>query len=198
MNYERFNIWSTTLYTLIQSLHVAKSIHFGDKTRLDENCRETAAWVATECSFNSLTLSREPGRRRLVFRRDPTKHFDESCSNVIRMLMQDLVVIFDQLMDECLAARHEKAGDYAISKIEKLSKHVDPKFQWSTQHCLECIAVRNVLTHGQGSWNQRSIAIVSKFIAEPPKNGDTLTIGFGMLFRYRKAIRTFVNQAKPA
>ena len=59
---------------------------------------------------------------------------------------------------------------------------------------MELIAARNVLTHAAGVWNAKSVAIVRPFVVPVPNVGDKLTIGIPMLFRYRKAIRTFLNE----
>jgi hypothetical protein len=114
------------------------------------------------------------------------------------MLVQDLVVIFDSMMDDVLRARGEHAGTFPQSKIEKLATHLDQTFGWAEQGCFELIAARNVLTHAGGRWNARAIAIVEPFVQPSPVVGERLTIGFPMLFRYRKAMRTFLNEVKPA
>jgi hypothetical protein len=110
------------------------------------------------------------------------------------MLVQDLVVIFDAMMDEVLSARNETAGKFPQSKVEKLSTHLDQRYAWAKHGCLELIAVRNVLTHAGGRWNARTIHIVESFVAPVPTPGERLIIGFPMLFRYRKAMRTFLNE----
>ena len=112
------------------------------------------------------------------------------------MLIQDLVVILDGMMDDALLAKGERAGVFPQSKIEKLSKRLQPQHDWARQGCLELVAVRNVLTHAGGRWNDKSIAIVDSFVSPTPKVGDRLTIGFTMLFRFRKAMRTFLNEVK--
>jgi hypothetical protein len=110
------------------------------------------------------------------------------------MLIQDLVVIFDQMMDEALVIRSEQAGKYPQSKIEKLKMALDPKYYWAANGCLELVVARNVLTHSKGRWNKQSIEIIKSFVAPLPKVGDELSIGFTMLFRYRKAMRTMLNK----
>ncbi|MCB1735691.1 MAG: hypothetical protein H6981_01070 [Gammaproteobacteria bacterium] len=121
-------------------------------------------------------------------------HFEDTSRQVIKMLVQDLVVILDEMMNEALSARGETAGNFPQSKVEKLKKGLDQRYHWAANGCFELVAVRNVLTHGQGVWNDKSIKIVRSFIEPLPQAGDELTVGFSMLFRYRKAMRTFLNQ----
>jgi hypothetical protein len=137
-------------------------------------------------------LLNEPFRNTLLrFRRDPNVHFDLIVGQVIQMLVQDLVVIFDSMMDDVLSARIETAGKFPQSKVEKLSTQLDHRYEWAKHGCLELIAARNVLTHAGGRWNARTIHIVHSFVVPVPKSGERLIIGFPM-----KAMRTFLNEVK--
>ena len=102
MNWERVNVWTNTLYALIQALQTAKQIEFGNLPLIDSNVRAAANWITPECSYDSVLLQHAFGNRRINFRRDPNKHFGEIAQSVIKMLVQDLVVILDQMMDEIL------------------------------------------------------------------------------------------------
>ncbi|MGB3489828.1 MAG: hypothetical protein WBA62_17175 [Xanthobacteraceae bacterium] len=196
MDWERVNVWTTTLYALTHSLWIAKAIEFGNMPNLRRSILEAGTWVQPETSYSSMLVSEPFGKSVVKFRRSPNIHFEEIVRQIICMLVQDLVVIFDQMMDDMLTARGETAGAFPQSKVEKLATHLDSKFEWARQGCLELIAARNVLTHASGRWNKKSIAIVP-FVNPAPSVGDELVIGFPMLFRYRKAIRTFLNEAAP-
>ena len=194
MDWERVNVWTNTLYTLIHSLHMARESSFGDLSTFDSRARASSTWITPECSYSSVLLPHPSGGMKIAFRRDPNKHFGEISRQIVKMLIQDLAVILDQMMDEALVERGEVAGNYPQSKIEKLRKALDARYHWAAQGCLELIAVRNVLTHAQGRWNAKSIAIIQGFATPLPAVGEKLEIGFGMLFRYRKAMRTMLNQ----
>lgn len=194
MNWERVNRWTTALYTLIHSLRLAKAIEFGNPSGLKNSILEASNWTPHIASYKSVLLSKPFGNSSVKFRRDPNEHFEEVASQIICMLVQDLVVIFDQMMDELLHARGETAGKFPTSKVQKLAKCLDQRFKWAEQGCIELIVVRNVLTHASGRWNDESIALIFGFITPPPNVGDKLTIGFPMLFHYRKAVRTFLNE----
>jgi hypothetical protein len=194
MDWERVNVWTTSLYTLIHSLHLAKEASFGDLKSLDQRARDTTQWVTPDCSYASVLLAHPNGKDTITFRRDPSTHFPDIARQVIKMLVQDLVVILDEMMDEALVQRGETAGKFPQSKIEKLRKALDQRHQWSANGCLELVAVRNVLTHNKGRWNPQSIEIVRSFITPAPMDGECLIVGFSMLFRYRKAMRTMLNE----
>ncbi len=194
VNWDRLNLWTTTLYTLIQSLQLARAVKFGDLATLQGNVLEAGGWTSSACSYSTTLNSHPFGRSRTTFRRNPNDHFEDITQQIVSMLLQDIVVIFDGLMDEILAAHGETAGDYPQSKVEKLATHLKPEFQWAKSGCIELIAVRNVFTHANGRWNQKSIDVIKAVVSPWPAVGDRLVIGFPMLFRYRKAIRTFINE----
>jgi hypothetical protein len=196
MSWDRVNARTTTLYALIHSLRIARAVEFGNMPSLSQSILEAGSWVKPDASYTSVLASEPFGKSTVKFRRSPNIHFEDIVRQVICMLVQDLVVIFDQMMDDILAVRSETAGAFPQSKVEKLATHLDPKFEWAKQGCLELIAVRNVLTHARGRWNEKSITIVS-FVDPAPNIGDELIIGFPMLFRYRKAMRTFLNEVMP-
>lgn len=196
MDWNRVNVWTNTLYTLIHSLSLAKEQDFGDLTTLHDRIKEAENWLPTGWSYHSTLVEQPMGRDKVTYRRDPNKHFESIVQQIIQMLIQDLVVILDGMMEDILAAHRETAGQYPQSKVEKLATHLDPKYQWAKQGCLELIAARNVLCHAGGRWNEQSIRIVSSFVNPPPAVGDQLRIGFFPLFQFRKAMRTFLNEVK--
>ncbi len=196
MNWDRVNVWTNTLYTLIHSLSLAKEQSFGDLDTLANRIKEAEAWLPTGWSYNSVLAAQPMGQNKVTYRRDPNKHFESIVGQVIQMLIQDLVVILDGMMDDILAARGESAGPFPQSKVEKLATHLDPKFEWARHGCLELIAARNVMCHASGRWNEKSIRIIKGFVEQPPSGGDQLQLGFMPLFQFRKAMRTFLNEVK--
>ena len=196
MDWDRVNIWTNTLYTLIHSLHTSKENAFFNLDRLNIEINNSRSWIQPVKSYNSVLFSNRDNNKPVKFRRNPNDHFEEIVFQIIKMLVQDLTVILDQMMDELLISNGLTAGLFPQSKIEKLQKDINQKYIWSVYGCYELIATRNVLTHNGGCWNKKSIDIVKKFINPPPLNGEKLVIGIPMLFKYRKAIRTFLNEAE--
>lgn len=194
MNWDRVNVWTNTLYTLIHSIYIAKQIDFGNLTQIPNSIVTAGSWTVPPCSYDSILANRPFGKNSPTFRRDPNKHFPEITEQIVKMLIQDLTVILDEMMTEALIAHQLAAGPFPQSKIQKLATRLQPQYDWSRQGCLELVAVRNVLTHANGHWNAKAIAIVSPFLASAPKAGDPLKVGFQMLFQYRKAMRTFLNE----
>lgn len=196
MDWEPINSWTSTLYTIIYALEVARADGFSKKEELHSAILSGANWVEPVCTFASPLMAEKFGNSKVKFRRDPSLHFKANAQNAVKMLLQDLVVIFDEMMTQALVELSFTAGDHPQSKVEKLYTVVDQEFEWSRDACLEMIAVRNVLCHAGGKWNERSIAIIKGFVVPPPRPGERLQIGTPMLFRYRKAVRTFLNEVK--
>ncbi|MGI3128175.1 hypothetical protein [Nitratireductor sp. PBL-C9] len=196
MNWDRVNVWTNTLYTLIHSLSLAKEQSFGELDTLADRIKEAKTWLPTGWSYNSVLAAQPMGQKTVIFRRDPNEHFESIAGQVIQMLIQDLVVILDGMMDDILAARGERGGGFPQSKVEKLATHLDPKFEWAKHGCLELIAARNVMCHASSRWNRKSIEVIRAFVYPPPNDGDQLQLGFEALFQFRKAMRTFLNEVK--
>ena len=195
MNWERVNVWTTTLYMLIQALELARQQEFGDLSEISANIKSAGEWISPGCSYASVLIAEPFGKHGVTFRRNPNTHFKSSCHQFVKMLVQDLTTIIDEMASEALDSLNESAGRFPQSKIERLATHIAPQYRWATNGCLELIAARNVLTHNGGIWNKKSLGIVKPFLGDKsPKEGDVLVVGFSMLFRYRKAMRTFLNE----
>lgn len=194
MDWERVNVWTSTFYTLLHSLTLAKRIDFGNLALLHDYAQETSGWSAVDCSYNSALLAHNGGDYRITFRRDPNNHFRAISAQLTRMLVQDLATILDEMLHEVLTARGEQPANFPQSKLDQLKKHLDPKYPWAYQGCLELLACRNTFVHSGGRWNAQSIAIISPFVIPPPNVGDELILSVTMLFRFRKAMRTFLNE----
>jgi hypothetical protein len=195
MDWDRVNVWTNTFYTLIHSMEIAKNANFAELTAVNGNIISAGQWINPECSFKSCLLDHPFGFKEITFRRDPNKHFLAIAYQIVKMLVQDLTVIMDEMMAESLAAHGCRPLNFPQQKIERLSKFIDKKkFLWACNGCLELVAVRNVLTHANGRWNEQSVNLVKAFVDPPPVAGISLMIGVPMLFRYRKAMRTFLNE----
>ena len=196
LDWERVNVWTNAYYAIVHSLYLSKQIKFGNLYYLDDSFRDAANWAGENCSYSSVLLAHSGGGKKLMFRRDPNKNFKKISTQLIKMLTQDLVVILDDMLTDVLNQHRETAGSFPQSKLEKLSTHLDPQFTWAYYGCLEMVAVRNVLTHNGGLWNKKSIGCIKSFVTPLPKEGERLSIGISMLFYYRKAMRTFINEVK--
>jgi hypothetical protein len=86
-------------------VHLSKQISFGNLATLDKSVLGAADWITPICSYNSVLASFPFKKKTLKFRRDPNVHFEEISTQLVKMLIQDLVVIFDEMMCESIQAR---------------------------------------------------------------------------------------------
>jgi hypothetical protein len=198
MDKSRTVAWTRTLYAIVQALVIARKLNFGRLEDLPAAVKEAATWLSPDCSYNSVLLAHSQRMRDLTFRRDPSNHFEEIGRQLVGMLVQDLVTILDEQMIELLDLAGRPSGGYPRRRILALSKNFPPNRTWAVHGCLELVACRNVLTHAASKWNKQSIDQVKGIVSPLPTVGDQLSIGFAMLFRFRKAIRTFVTEAELA
>jgi hypothetical protein len=193
----RFNGWTHTLYAVVQSLSISKRLNFGNLDEINESINESRGWIKPCCSFTSSLRNAPTKNRRITFRKDPAQYFNETVSHVVRMLLLDLVVIFDDMMGEKLIeiGQANEIEQTPGKKLMKLYSYVDEKeYGWAINGCFELIAVRNALCHNDGVWNKKSLDFVNGHIQVMPVLGEKIVIGLPMLFLYKKAIRTFINQ----
>lgn len=65
MDWNRVNVWTRTLYTLVHSLHMAKEVDFGDKSSLNERIRDANSWISPICSYSTTLLPPHTNKKGL-------------------------------------------------------------------------------------------------------------------------------------
>ena len=201
-NLERLNEWTCALYTLLHSLKVSKDNDFEPRNELNESGNDALTWDERKNNFDSITHRVvRTNKKKMSFRRDPTKNFQKTVSRVSAMLIQDLVVIFDEILNDLMVDKSLPVQNFPQSKIEALKKYVSDEYKWSIAGSMELIAVRNAITHSKGFWNEKSLRILSDYdiISEQQSKkllGQKVIVTFPMVFEYKKSMRTFMNQVK--
>lgn len=201
-NLERLNEWTCALYTLLHSLKISKDNNFEPRDKLNDSGNDSLTWDTRKNNFASITHRVVlTNKKKMKFRRDPSKSFQKTVSRVAGMLIQDLVVIFDEILNDLMVDKGLPIQNYPQSKIEALKKFVSEEYQWSICGSLELIAIRNVITHSKGYWNEKSLRIIRdcQIITEEESSkllGQKLIVTIPMAFEYKKSMRTFMNQVK--
>ena len=177
MDWERVNVWTNTLYTLVHSLQIARREQFAPIDGLHDHIVGAKNWITPQCSFSSTLVDNPFGNSTVKFRREPQRHFEKSVGQLVKMLAQDLTVILDEMMNESLEGHGLPVPQFPQSKVEKLATILNKdKHDWCRRGCLELIAVRNALTHGKGVWNDKSLQIIKLFVSPLPAAGDAVII----------------------
>jgi hypothetical protein len=96
---------------------------------IGDSITNASKWLSPEYSYGSILVAHPFGDSRVTFRRDPNKHFDEIAAQLVKMLVQDLVVILDEMMFELLTARSQNPANFPQSKVQQLRKHLPKKYE---------------------------------------------------------------------
>jgi len=201
-NLENLSEWTSTLYTLLHSLKIGKDNNFEPRDKLNESGLDSMTWENRKNNFNSIAHRVvKTSKKEMKFRRDPSLNFKKTVSRVAGMLIQDLVIIFDEILNELMIEKGLPVQNFPQSKIEALKKYVDQEFEWSIKGSMELIAIRNTITHSRGFWNEKSLRILRDYgiITKEVSNkllDKKVIVTFPMVFEYKKSMRTFMNQVK--
>ncbi|WAC02950.1 hypothetical protein N7U66_04795 [Lacinutrix neustonica] len=184
----------------MHSLKVSKDNDFEPREELNESGKDSLKWNIEKNNFESITHRVvTSNKKKMRFRRDPSKNFKKTVTRVAGMLIQDLVVIFDEILNDLMLDKSLPIQNFPQGKIEALKKYVDPEFEWSIKGSMELIAVRNAITHSKSFWNDKSLRILKDYdvISQIEFNallGQKVIVTFPMVFEYKKSMRTFINQ----
>jgi hypothetical protein len=214
---DELNMWTLMLYTIIGSLYDEKVSGFPGIHDVSNAIEDSQNWSGKiSCSFDSILSKKKFKKREVKVRLDIEEKFDKVSDAVVKLLLKDLCVLADRMAAMSLAENFSYENTqgtipkYPREKINCLSKYLiegrRDKNIWSYFGCLELIAVRNAIEHNESKWNEESIEVIRSFseemkcdekedfIANLPKAGDRIVLGFPILFRYRAAIRTFFTE----
>lgn len=188
--------WSQTVYGVAHSLQIAHSVKLGNLTALLDSLSEAEKWNASDFGFTSSLPTKQFRDGSINLNgRDHKEIFSILSENIVKILFVNLAV----LADECLGQLIEEAGvnpapNYLTSKVEWVKSKIGDKYQWAANGMLELCAVRNAVVHNAGVLNDSAIDILIKAGVNDAKRGHEISISFGDLFRYRRALRTVIGE----
>lgn len=187
--------WSQTVYGVAQSLHIARSVKLGNLTDLVDTLSDAERWNKSSLGFSSILPSRDFREGSInLDGRDHEEVFEILSENIVKFLFVNLAVF----ADECLGQLINDAGvtppNFLTSKIEWVKSRIDVKYEWAANGLLEFAAIRNTIVHGEGRLNDNSIEILGKAGVCDAIPDYKISLSFGDLFRYRRALRTVMGE----
>ncbi|WP_407278967.1 hypothetical protein U5817_22985 [Aromatoleum evansii] len=192
---QRMLQWSQTVYGVAHSLNIAKAVKLGNLDTLIESLTEADAWNESDLGFTSCLPQKDfkDGAIKLDGK-DHDDVFINLSESIVRILFVNLAV----LADECLAYLIERADvnppNYLTSKAEWVKSKIDRKYAWAANGLLELCALRNAIVHANGVLNASAIEILGKADISDAQVGHLVSLSFGDLFRYRRALRTVFGE----
>lgn len=187
--------WSQTVYGVAHSLNIARAVKLGNLDTLIESLTAAAAWNRSDLGFTSCLPEKDlkDGAIKLDGK-DHEEIFVNLSENIVRILFVNLAV----LADECLAHLMQCAAvdppNYLTSKAEWVKSKIDTKHAWAANGLLELCALRNSIVHANGVLNPSAMDILKKAGVSDAQHGHVISLSFGDLFRYRRALRTVFGE----
>jgi hypothetical protein len=191
--------WSQTAYGLIHSINIGSKIDLGNINRIGKSITESFNWLPREDQFSS-----KVGHR--PYKEDDFRLDDEDVHDIITYLKENLLFLLlvnlATLTDELLSSIMVKYG-VNVEKYPYLRKKAEavvcgPKQEWARFGVLELNIIRNCLVHNEGKWSDRALKDITSIVEGKPiaTVGNPVTINYEDVFRYKRAVRTLLNQAE--
>lgn len=187
--------WSQTVYGVAHSLHLANSIKLGNLTALIESLSAAEQWNQSDLGFTSSLPTKEfkDGSINLDGK-DHGEVFSILSENIVKILFVNLAVLADECLDQLIREAGTPPPNYLTSKAEWVKSKIDDKYQWAANGILELCALRNAVVHNGGKINKSVVDILEKADVSDAKLGHDVSLSFGDLFRYRRALRTVIGE----
>jgi len=187
--------WSQTVYGVAHSLYIAKALKLGNLTALIDSLSAAEQWNTSDLGFSSSLPMKEFKNGSINLKgEDYREVFAILSKNIVNILFVNLAVLADECLAQLIAEARVTPPNYLTSKCEWVKSKIDNKYMWAANGMLELCALRNAVVHNGGKLNASAIDILQKADVEDAKLNHDISISFGDLFRYRRALRTVINE----
>lgn len=187
--------WSQTVYGVAHSLHLANSIKLGNLTTLVESLSAAEKWSQSDLGFTSSLPKKEFKSGSInLSGKDHVEVFGILSESIVKILFVNLAVLADECLDQLIAEAGATPPNYLTSKAEWVRSKIDEKYEWAANGVLELCALRNAVVHNGGKINKSVVDILEKAGVGDAKIGHEVSLSFGDLFRYRRALRTVIGE----
>lgn len=189
--------WSQTVYGVAHSLHLANSINLGNLTTLIESLSVAEQWNRSDLGFtSSLPTTDFKGGSINLDGKDHGEIFGTLSENIVKIPFVNLAVLADECLDQLIREAGAPSPNYLTNKAEWVKAKIDGKYEWAANGILELCALRNAVVHNGGKINRSVVDILEKAGVRDAKFGHEVSLSFGDLFRYRRALRTVIGELR--
>jgi uncharacterized protein YutE (UPF0331/DUF86 family) len=187
--------WSQTVYGIAHSLHLANSIKLGNLTALIDSLSAAEQWNRSDLGFTSSLPTKEFKDGSINLNgKDHEEVFGILSENIVRILFVNLAVLADECLNQLITDTGTPPPNYLTSKAEWVKSKIDEKYVWAANGLLELCALRNAVVHNGGKISKSVADILVKAGVGDVKLGHEVSLSFGDLFRYRRALRTVIGE----
>jgi uncharacterized protein YutE (UPF0331/DUF86 family) len=189
--------WSQTVYGVAHSLSVARAIKLGNLTQLIDSLIEAEQWNPSDLGFSSAIPKKnfKDGSINL----NGEKHeevFEILSENIVKILFINLAVLADGWLAQLISDTGATPPNYLTNKAEWVKSKIPNAYMWAANGILELCALRNALVHNGGMINESVISILEKADVKDALLSHQISLSFGDLFRYRRALRTVIGELR--
>ena len=190
--------WTQTAYGLVHSVTLSSRLDLGNINRIGCSITESFGWLSRKDQFVSNVEHRAY--------KDDDFHLEDGDVNqvvsnlkvnLLSLLIIDLAALTDELLTTIMVAHGEKPEGFPYLSNKTKLVACAPEQEWARRAVLELNVIRNCFIHNDGKWSSRCLndiaPVVTNLIA---KDGDPVEINYEDIFRYKRAVRTLLNQAE--
>lgn len=190
--------WSQTAYGLVHSVTMSSRLDLGNINRIGDSITDSFGWFPRKDQFDS-SVEHRP------YKEDDFRLEDGDVKNVVlnlkanllSLLIVDLAALTDELLTSIMATKGNKPENFPFLSSKAKAVRCAAEQEWSRRGVLELNVIRNCFVHNEGKWSSRGLkdigAVVTNLTA---KDGDPVSINYEDVFRYKRAVRTLLNQAE--
>lgn len=190
--------WSQTAYGLVHSVTMSSRLDLGNINRIGRSVTESFGWFPREDQFDS-SVEHRP------YKEDDFRLEDGDVKNVVlnlkanllSLLLVDLAALTDELLTSIMTTKGKKPENFPFLSNKAKAVTCAAEQEWARRGVLELNVIRNCFVHNDGKWSSRGLkdigAVVTNLTA---KDGDPVTVNYEDVFRYKRAVRTLLNQAE--
>lgn len=192
--------WSQTAYGLVHSVKISSQLDLGNTNRIGSSVTESFGWLPRTDQFDSNVEHRlysdadfriDDGNVQTVV--------DNLKANLLSLLLVDLAALTDELLSSIMTTKgvQPDRDKYSYLRNKAVAVKCDPKQGWAKLGVLELNVIRNCFVHNDGKWSNQGIKDIRALVANLTANeGDLVTVNYEDVFRYKRAVRTLLNQAE--
>jgi hypothetical protein len=197
---EQLRVWSQAMYGTLHALRLMRAVDHGNFKKVGVSVEAALGWIASDLGISSAVEERpfDPSDIKLAGE-DEAEVFDHVVRAIALSMVSGLTALFDECFEDVLEAKGYVPANLPRAKLDQLRGNLDADaaaaIAWALDGVQELIAIRNAVVHGGGCWNARAIAALPTTSRGTAKIGGKLTVSFGDVLRYKRAVRTVLNQS---
>lgn len=190
--------WSQTVYGLVHAVTISSRLDLGNINRIGASVTDSFSWLPRQDQFDSNVEHRPYKEDNFRLEDGDVKNVVSNLrANLLSLLIVDLAALTDELLSTIMAAKGKKIEDFPFFSSKARAVTCAPEQEWARRGVLELNVIRNCFVHNDGKWNSRGLRDIGTIVQNlTAKEGDPVTINYEDVFRYKRAVRTLLNQAE--